>query len=185
MKIVQFSRPPTPLVQLRPKFFHLLGFGRPLSPNENQSIKRKQSKDDYYMLSGLSFRSALVLSVKWLILSGFPLTSFHLAEGNVVPWPILRKLRIPFSRCSYSEKLSLGEDWAETSLTTFSWLYILVCAVVQKYRKMFYLLNLKTYINYGTTTAPCTWMNKIKQKQNKNQNKARHIQIEHAFYCLS
>ena len=137
------------------------------------------------MLSGLSFRSALVLSVKWLILSGFPLTSFHLAEGNVVPWPILRKLRIPFSRCSYGEKLSLGEDWAETSLTTFSWLYILVCAVVQKYRKMFYLLNLKTYINYGTTTAPCTWMNKIKQKQNKNQNKARHIQIEHAFYCSS
>ena len=45
MKIVQFSRPP-PLVQLRPKFFHPLDPGRPISneppsPNDNQSIKRK------------------------------------------------------------------------------------------------------------------------------------------------
>ena len=31
MKIVQFSRPPTPLVQLRPKFFHSLDLGRPIS----------------------------------------------------------------------------------------------------------------------------------------------------------
>ena len=31
MKIVQFSRPPTPLVQLRPKFFNPLDLGRPIS----------------------------------------------------------------------------------------------------------------------------------------------------------
>ena len=31
MKIVQFSRPPTPLVQLRPKFVHPLDLGRPIS----------------------------------------------------------------------------------------------------------------------------------------------------------
>ena len=31
MKIVQFSRPPTPLVHLRPKFFHPLDLGRPIS----------------------------------------------------------------------------------------------------------------------------------------------------------
>ena len=49
MKIVQFSRPPTPLVQLRPKFFHLLDLGRPISnepppsPNDNQSVKRKHN----------------------------------------------------------------------------------------------------------------------------------------------
>ena len=30
MKIGQFLRPPTPLVQLRPKFFHLLDLGRPI-----------------------------------------------------------------------------------------------------------------------------------------------------------
>ena len=50
MKIVQFSRPPPPLVHLRPKFFHPLDVGRPISnetppvsPNENQSIKRKHN----------------------------------------------------------------------------------------------------------------------------------------------
>ena len=31
MKIVQFSRPPTPLVRLPPKFFHPLDLGRPIS----------------------------------------------------------------------------------------------------------------------------------------------------------
>ena len=31
MKIVQFSRPPTSLVHLRPKFFHSLDLGRPIS----------------------------------------------------------------------------------------------------------------------------------------------------------
>ena len=30
-KIVQFPRPPTPLVQLHPKFFHPLDLGRPIS----------------------------------------------------------------------------------------------------------------------------------------------------------
>ena len=35
----------------------------PPSPNYNQSIKRKQSKDDYCVLLGLSFRSAFVFSI--------------------------------------------------------------------------------------------------------------------------
>ena len=55
------------------------------SPNNNQSIKRKQSKDDFYMLSGPSFRSTFAFSINSLILSGFLLTSFHLAEANLVP----------------------------------------------------------------------------------------------------
>ena len=56
MKIGQFSRPPTPLVQLLPKFFHPLDLGSPISsevppippsyppsPNYKQSIKRKHN----------------------------------------------------------------------------------------------------------------------------------------------
>ena len=35
------------------------------------------------MLSGLSFRSAFVFSINSLILSGFPLTSFHIAEVSL------------------------------------------------------------------------------------------------------
>ena len=78
------------------------------------------------------------LSCVITILSGFSLTSFHLAEA---------------------------------SLSAFSWIYILVCAVVQKYHKLsfiynyahfsahfainlLYLHNLNIEINYGTTTAP-------------------------------
>ena len=57
------------------------------------------------MLSGPSFRSAFVFSINSLILSGFPLISFHLAEA---------------------------------SLSAFSWLYTLVCAVVQNYNYYYY-----------------------------------------------
>ena len=78
------------------------------------------------MLSGPSFRWAFVLIINLLILSGFPLTSFHLTEA---------------------------------SLSTFLWLYALVCAAVEKYHEMpfinhifrihfaiylFYLHDLKT-----------------------------------------
>ena len=48
MKILQFSRLPTPLVQLRPKFSTPLTLDvqfqtKPPSPNHNQSIKRKHN----------------------------------------------------------------------------------------------------------------------------------------------
>ena len=42
MKIVQFSRPPTPFVHLRPKFFHLLDLGRSIS-NEPPSLPPLQT----------------------------------------------------------------------------------------------------------------------------------------------
>ena len=59
------------------------------------------------MLSGPSFRPALVFSINSLILSSFPLTFFHLAEA---------------------------------SLSAFSRLYTLVCAVVQNYLQIFIFL---------------------------------------------
>ena len=85
MKIVQFSRLPTPLsiyVQnsstLRTLDVHFQM--NPLSPNDNQSIKRKHNpKDHYFILSGSFFRSTFV-SINSLTLSGFPLTSFHLLK---------------------------------------------------------------------------------------------------------
>ena len=60
------------------------------------------------MLSGPSFRSAFVFGINSLILSGFPSTSFHLAEA---------------------------------SLSAFSWLYTLECAVVPKRHEMFFIYN--------------------------------------------
>ena len=50
----------------------------------------------------------LLFSINSLILSGFPLTSFHLAKA---------------------------------SLSVFSWLYSLMCAVVHKYYEMFFIYN--------------------------------------------
>ena len=89
MKIVQFSGPPTPPP---PLVIYVQNASTPLtldvqfqtnppppSPYDNQSIKRKQSKDGYYMLSGPSFRSAFVFSINSLI----PLTSAHLAEASL------------------------------------------------------------------------------------------------------
>ena len=86
-----------------------------------------------------------------------------------------------------------GQSWAEASLSTLFWNYILVCAVVQKYRNIFSFKNIffcthfainlfcfhnfKTKTSYGTTTAPCMWKNKIIQK------KSRQVQIDHALYC--
>ena len=68
LKIVQFLRPPTFLVHLRPKFFHSLYLGRPVSKNP-------PSRNDN--------QSAFIFSVNLLILPGFPLTSFHLAEASL------------------------------------------------------------------------------------------------------
>ena len=87
MKVVQFSRPSPPC----PSTFNIFpspwpcmfNFKRPPSPNINQSIKRKQSKDDYYMLSGPSFRLAFVFSINSLILSGFPMIYLPLAEASL------------------------------------------------------------------------------------------------------
>ena len=67
-----------PLVQLRPPLFHSLDLGRPistefpLSPNDNQSIKRKHNpRMTIYMLSGLSFKSAFVFSINSLSFLAF------------------------------------------------------------------------------------------------------------------
>ena len=43
------------------------------------------------MISGSSFTSALVFSINSLILSGFPLTSFHLAEASLPAFSWLYK----------------------------------------------------------------------------------------------
>ena len=85
---------------------------RPISGRIPPSLNDTQLKEniiqEWLMLWGPSFRSAFFLSINPLILSGFPLTSFHLAEA---------------------------------SLSAFSWLYTLVCAVVQKYHEMSFIYN--------------------------------------------
>ena len=49
------------------------------------------------MLTGLSFRLVFVFSINSLILSGFLLTFFDLAEAILAPRAVLKKLKISFS----------------------------------------------------------------------------------------
>ena len=62
------------------------------------------------MVSGLSFRSVFVFSISSLILSGFPLTFFHLAEASLVPKAIFKKLKTHFSPSFCSEKMRWGQS---------------------------------------------------------------------------
>ena len=50
-----------------------------LSANDKQSF----NKDDYHMKPGPSFRWAFRFSINSLVLRGFPLTSFNLAEASL------------------------------------------------------------------------------------------------------
>ena len=111
------------------------------------------------MLSGPYFSSAFTFSINSLILSGFPLTSFHLAEA---------------------------------SLSAFSWLYTLVCVVVQKYHEMYFIYNYShfyySFCNQFFLFAQLENVNKLwnnnrtvnvnERNRNKNKTKLRNIQID-------
>ena len=114
--------------------------------------------DDYYQLPDPSLRPAFVFSINSLILSGFPLTSFHLAQA---------------------------------SLSAFSSLCTLVCAVVQKYHEMYFIFNYShfqySFCNQPVLFAQLENVNKLwnnnrnvhvnKRDRNKNKTKSHHIQI--------
>ena len=88
MKIVQFPKP------LPPLSIYVQNSSTPLtldvqfqtntpptisSPNNNQSFKRKHNP----RMTIICSRSAFVFSINSLILSGFPVTSFYLAEASL------------------------------------------------------------------------------------------------------
>ena len=126
---------------------------------------------------------------------------FSFSWSQYRPQSNFKKSEISFSPSCHSEKMLWGQSLAESSLSTFSWLYILVFAVVQKYHKMFSETKFFLVLILESTCFICiTWkrkqtmeqqphracewtksnQNKTKQKQNKL--KSRHIQNDHAFY---
>ena len=110
MKIAQFSRPSSPLVQLRPKFFHALELDvqfqtppspptpplppPPLSPHPHSPNDIKGNIILGWLLNVIrSFLQAdfrFQFSTNSLILSGFLFTSCHLTEANLFPKAILK-----------------------------------------------------------------------------------------------
>ena len=124
------------------------------------------------MLSSLSFRLALVFSLNSLILTAFPLASFHLAEAKLATRTILKNEK-PLFRLTFIAKRCTGIN---AELKTHNLLFrgfIFLCAQLPRNVtkcflfiiihifsthfgiNLFYLHNLKTQPNYGTTTAPC------------------------------
>ena len=93
------------------------------------------------MISGPSFRSAFAFSINSLILSGFPLTSIHLAEA---------------------------------SLSAFSWLYTLVCAVVQTYHEMFFIYNY-LHVQYSFCNKYASFAQLENVKTLCNNNRTAHV----------
>ena len=101
------------------------------------------------MLPGPSFRSTFVFSINSLILSGFPLSSFHLSEASIsaywwlytLAWAVLQKYR---AKCL---------------------LLIVICIFSTHFAiKLFHLHYFKRWRNYGATTAACIWTNEIRTK---------------------
>ena len=114
----------------------------------------------------------------------------------MLPGPSFRSVFV-FSINSLMVFLLTSIHLAEASLRAFSWLYTLVCAVVQKYQEMFFIYNYSdfqhSFCNQPVLFAQLENVNKLwnnnravhvnKKNQNKNKTKSRHIQIDHAFYC--
>ena len=168
--IVQFLRPHTPLsiyIQnsstplILDVQFQTNPYSPSYSPNDNQSVKRKQFKEDYYMLSGPSFRSAVVFSINSLILS-------------------VAFLRLLFIYLKPHHLLFHGFKLMCVQLPKNTTKFLL-----------FVIIHILSILILQSTCFICTtWKRKQTMEeqprrayeQNKNKTKLRHIQINHAFY---
>ena len=137
MKIVQFSRPPTPFVQLRPNFFHPLDLGRPISDEPSLPLQMitNQLKENIiqgwplyvirsFLQVGFCFQYQFI-NLVWLSIDFVPFS-----WSRPCPQSYFKKSKTSFLPTSYNEKMCWGQGCAEASISAFSWLYILVCAVV-------------------------------------------------------
>ena len=137
---------PHPLVQLRPRNFHPLDLGLPVS---NKSLPLQmiinQLKENiiqrwllYVMRSflkvGFCFHYQLS-NLVWLFIDFFPFTWSKPCSQSY-----LKKLKTSFLSSSYSEKMCWSRGWAEASLSSFWRLSTLLCAA-QKYHKLFFIYN--------------------------------------------
>ena len=175
MKNVQFTRLPTRLVQLCPILFHPLDLRRPipnkphpLSPNDNQPIKRKHNSRMTMICyqvfpSGRRFFQYQLINLVWLSVDFFPFS-----RRKPRPQSYFKILKTSFSPSSFSKKICWGQGWAEASLPAFSGLYNLAGAVVQKHHEEFFYLQLFTFLVL-ILQSTCFIYTFWKRKQNMEQ----------------
>ena len=131
-----------------------------------------------FLQVGFHFQYQLI-NLVWLSIDFF---SFSWSQSH--PQNNFKKLKTYFSPCSYSEKMGSGQDWAEASLSTFSWLYIFVCAVVQKYHEMFSLKKFVLVLILQSTCFICiTWKRKQTTEQQPHQL-ALNFSLLHFLVCI-
>ena len=154
MKIFHFSRPPTPFVHLRPKFFHPFDLGRPISNDSPLQMITNQLKEKIiqgwllyvirsFLQVGFRFQYQPI-NLVWLSFDFFSFSWSLTISFFVVLWSCV---------CKYP-KMSRDK-------------YIFICIHIFSTHfaiNLLYLHNLKTWANYGTTTSPCMWTNEIKTK---------------------
>ena len=117
LKIVQYSRPPTPLVHLRPKLFHPLDLGRPISDEPPlPQMTTNQLKEN--IIQG------------WLL---HVIRSFLQVGFRFFFYQLINLVWLSFDFFSF--------NWSLINISPSSWLYSLVCAVIQRYQEMSFICN--------------------------------------------
>ena len=105
------------------------------------------------MLSGLCFRLSFVFSINSLILSGFLLTSFYLADASLSAFSWFYGLV-----CANVQK------YIQMYIYIYIYLYIHTFLVLILQSTCFICTTWKRKQTNGTMTSPCMWANEIKTK---------------------
>ena len=139
MKIVQFSRSPSPLVPLV-SLAYILPTPFPWTSNLKRNPLPPSPK---YQLKENSLQRWLLYVIRPFLQVGFcfqyqlinlvwvSIDFFCFSWSKSCPQSNFKKLKNSFLPSSYSEKMGWGRSWAEASLSCVS--------VVQKYHDMFFL----------------------------------------------
>ena len=131
-----------------------------------------------FLQVGFHFQYRLI-NLVWLSIDFF---SFSWSQSH--PQNNFKKLKTYFSPCSYSEKMRSSQDWAEASLCTFSWHYIFVCAVVQKYREMFSLKKFFLVLILQSTCFICITSKRKQTTEQQPHQLALNFSLLHFLVCI-
>ena len=142
------------------------------SPSLQMITNQYKENVTQVMLSGLSFRSAFVFRRNWLTLP--PIGFFPLSWNQTHIQNISKKLKTSFSSSSYSEKMCWGQCWAKFLLSAFSWLYVSLCEVVQKYHKIFFIYNYSNF-QYSVWNTPVLFAQLENANELWNNNRMVHV----------
>ena len=162
MKIFHFSRPPTPFVHLRPKFFHPFDLERPISNDSPLQMITNQLKEK--IIQG------------WLL---YVIRSF-LQVGFRFQYQPINLVWLSFDFFSFS--------WSLVFFRGFILSCVQLSKIIYNYSYFWYSFSNQSVLLAQLENVNKLWNNNRtvhvnEQNRNKNKTTSRHIQIDHAFYC--